>query len=507
MDEFGLFRMMYPEKYIIDTVIPATNKGLEGPPLTVGEFYRWLGIQLFMACYQGISDRTLWWSSKKIDKYEGAPFRMNKHMSSTRFEAITAALRLTDRDYPTDFEDKFHEVRQCIAAFNDHYSDNYNPSWLNCLDESMNVWLDKYCPGFMVVPRKPHPCGNEYHTICDGDDKRPILWRMELVEGKDRPKRGGQWAFPCKFESAGITKTPALMLRMTEPIHGQGKVVTMDSGFCVAKGVTEMKKRGVYGQAIVKKRKFWPKFVPGDHIIDHFKTAALGTTETYKQTLDGEEFLVHCYRDDKYVCKMMSCHGLLDEVPDHKTARKVNGQWKSFCYAEPFSRHNNGKHWVDDHNNRRHDPISLDDTWKTKWWPMRQFTFTIGVAEVNANNARARGRKREAEPQLEFRKKLAKLMIENTLDGSTEAAGMNLRDRTSNNGVIHRLTQRGNFEGAWDNGLQAFSRTKQKYQKSSCDKCGTKCRTYCACNRSVCLCVECYADHKPTVETSISGEN
>ena len=221
MDEFGLFRLTYPEKYLIDTVIPATNQHIKGPKLTISEFYKWLGCQFFMACYEGISDRTLWWSSKKVDMFDGAPFRLNEYMSSSRFEAITGALRLTDRPYPTDFLDRFHEVRQCIEAFNDHYSEKYDPSWLSCLDESMNVWLDKYCPGFMVVPRKPHPEGNEYHTICDGDEGRPILWRMELVEGKDRPKKGAAWAFPCEFEQEGITKTPALMLQMTKPIFSQ----------------------------------------------------------------------------------------------------------------------------------------------------------------------------------------------------------------------------------------------------------------------------------------------
>ena len=42
------------------------------------------------------------------------------------------------------------------------------------------------------------------------------------------------------------------MLRMTEPIHQTGKVVTMDSGFCVSKGIVEMHKKGVYGQALIK---------------------------------------------------------------------------------------------------------------------------------------------------------------------------------------------------------------------------------------------------------------
>ena len=53
-------------------------------------------------------------------------------------------------------------------------------------------------------------------------------------------------------------------------------------------------------------------------------------------------------------------------------------------------------------SNRRHSPIDLAFTWKTKWWPHRQFTFFLGVAEVNACNERGRARRVPAEPMLEF---------------------------------------------------------------------------------------------------------
>ena len=57
-----------------------------------------------------------------------------------------------------------------LEAFNEHCEEGYTPSWLNCLDESMNSWLNKFCPGFMICPRKPWPFGNEYHSIADGDE-------------------------------------------------------------------------------------------------------------------------------------------------------------------------------------------------------------------------------------------------------------------------------------------------------------------------------------------------
>ena len=91
-----------------------------------------------------------------------------------------------------------------------------------------------------------------------------------MVKGKDRPKLGnGMWAFPTTWENKGYTKTVELLLDMTAPIHRKGKVVTGDSGFCVAESAMALHEKGVYGQFLIKKRRYWPKHVPGDFIDAH----------------------------------------------------------------------------------------------------------------------------------------------------------------------------------------------------------------------------------------------
>ena len=53
------------------------------------------------------------------------------------------------------------------------------------------------------------------------------------------------------------------MLRMCEPIFYTGNCVILDSGFYVSKGVTYLLEFGFYADAFIKKRKYWPKDVPG----------------------------------------------------------------------------------------------------------------------------------------------------------------------------------------------------------------------------------------------------
>ncbi len=182
-----------------------------------------------------------------------------------------------------------------IDAFNDHYSSEYKPLWLNCIDELMNSWLNKFCPGFMSLPRKPHPFGNEYHLIACGDGGRPIMWRVRIVKQMDQPKKPDRrWAFPTKWETKGYSTTVELLMDMTEPLHHTGKVLTGDSGFCVAQGVTALHQHRVHGQFLIKKWRYWPKHVPGDYNDAYMMVKPLGAMETFVQELGRIQFFAHC---------------------------------------------------------------------------------------------------------------------------------------------------------------------------------------------------------------------
>eukprot|EP00957_Ditylum_brightwellii_P102193 7790086-Ditylum_brightwellii.AAC.1 len=69
-------------------------------------------------------------------------------MSGTRFEEILSGLSFTDLKRPS-YKDRFWEVQQMVQAWNNHMKENFYPSWISCLDESMSIWLTKLtCPGW-----------------------------------------------------------------------------------------------------------------------------------------------------------------------------------------------------------------------------------------------------------------------------------------------------------------------------------------------------------------------
>ena len=58
-----------------------------------------------------------------------------------------------------------------------------------------------------------------------------------------------------------------------------------------------------------------------------------------------------------------------------------------FNYPEVVGNHFLFQHSVDDHNNKRHSPISLEVVRGTKYWPNHVFAFLLAVTEVNVNLA------------------------------------------------------------------------------------------------------------------------
>lgn len=210
-----------------------------------GEFFRFIGLWLLMSTVGGGFDKMEHWSKTIPSPESGAPFRFNEWMSKNRFKSIQAALKHADEECPACV-DKFFSVRQLTKLWNENMMNVFRPSWLNCLDESMSMWHSKItCPGWVFCPRKPHPFGNECHRICCVESG--IMFGIELVEGKDHPmqlRRGiGDEHSP----------TVGLLMRLTKLLHGTGKVVMLDSGFCVLNGIIELKKLGVHASALMKK--------------------------------------------------------------------------------------------------------------------------------------------------------------------------------------------------------------------------------------------------------------
>ena len=112
----------------------------------------------------------------------------------------------------------------------------------------MQECISKYtCSAWMCIGRKPHPFVNESHTISCG--LLTIMWFTEIVERRDIPREHGRPGFDC------IGKKFGTMLRCTRPIWNCAKMFILDNVFCVTKGLVEIQNKGVFGAALIRKRR------------------------------------------------------------------------------------------------------------------------------------------------------------------------------------------------------------------------------------------------------------
>ena len=161
------------------------------------------------------------------------------------------------------------------------------------------------------------------------------------------------------------------MLRMTRPIWHRAKCVILDSGFCVLKALIELKKKGVYASAVVKKRRYWPKYVKGDDIKAYFADRPVGTSDALSGALDGVPFHLFCMKEENYIQTLMSTYGSMEEKSTaHRTIGKKAGNEEAITFplTEVHYNHFKGRHSVDDNNKQRMQPIALEETWKTWSW-------------------------------------------------------------------------------------------------------------------------------------------
>ena len=126
-------------------------------------------------------------------------------------------------------------------------------------------------------------------------------------------------------------------------------------------------------------------------------------------------FHIYAMREPDYVMKLVSIYGTNELQADHCTKRIYEDSQKDtvttiFCYPEVVSNCFKFRHTMDDHNTRRHAPISLEYFLDTKHWPHFLFLFLLAISEVNTNLIEAYCTENSTPTaQLEFRKLLVTL--------------------------------------------------------------------------------------------------
>ena len=370
-----------------------------------------------------------------------------------------------------------------ILEWNQNMATVFSSSWVICLDESMSIWTSRWtCPGWVFCPRKPHPFGNEYHSACCGITG--IMFSVEMVEGKDRPRQLGIPEFQSDHG-----KTGGLLLCLLKSYFSSGRYVVLDSGFCVLKAILALKRvGGLYAGALIKKRRYWPTLVPGPAMDTWFQEKNVGDVDAIQGIDNGTPYFIWGMKEPEYIMRIMATGGALVADDTCKTACRGEGTARTtFKYTKPFNWHFCFRHLVDDHNNLRHSLPSLEGTWITERWPIRVFSFLRAISEVNCYLALKHFVfQDDMTTYLDFRKELAWCLIKNPFlpCESSVASGLDTLNMDS-----HDIMSAPPHASAYRNRKWVCD-AKQRNQQYACKwpQCGVRTRNYCACTPGYWLC-------------------
>jgi hypothetical protein len=223
---------------------------------------------------------------------------------------------------------------------------------MDCVDESMVVFYNKYAPGWIAVKRKPHPLGNEYHTTAYCESK--VLFFIELVEGKSAPKLGPHRV--AKFEYKFDSKIAALVVRMTRPIWGSGRVVIMGIRFGYVASMMKLKEKDLFATTMIKKKRFWPKYTKAIDAVNKMDGKDVRTIKVRNGTYmggEGRESIALVALADSLHISLMLTNWSTTRRGYRPKKRRVDGELVTFEYGEVQSHYYNGRHAVDDNNNNR----------------------------------------------------------------------------------------------------------------------------------------------------------
>ncbi len=452
------------------------------------EFWKFVACLQLMATYPGRRREEFWEKDRLL--WDPLP-PLHRIMSFRRFRNITENLCLSDAP-PIIPKDEVQPIREMQHEFNEHMHNIFEPGTRVCLDESMNTFDNETCPAFVHVERKPHPNGNEYHTIADVETK--IIYRMEIVEGKSRPAE-----LPVPKHQADFGKMGGLVLRMTESIWHSGRIVAMDSAFCLLETVAKLREQGLFCVTVAKKHgKYWPRHFKGDHVQEFMQGKPIGKIFGYEMEVKEQPLRVFSVNHNTYAFLAVATYGVTAPSGPARRVRTATGL-VTYARSNVLRDYYEARHVVDDNNRLRQGQMAgLDDAWPCKSWHKRQLLFLIALVEVNSFLAhRHFVLTRKHAPLLtfaEFRRNCAHSLIQLSSIEDDAAA----TDHTRRSGRVqaeHQLISIPRKRGKWDGA--DWSEVNQPWQQQRCSgiACSKRTRRVCSCNKAKAWCLPCHALH------------
>ena len=443
--------------------------------ITFEEYLMWIALLSVMVVVGHVDKKAYW---KAGTSYFLLSIDFSDYMSVRRFDEITRMQCFEMPSLARQREDPLYQIRDLLAALNEHLVGCLEPCKYLVVDESMNQWLGIGMPNVKKVPRKPHPIGQEFKSIADYHTNCILQLDTQCDD------------FPKEFDDLyGARSNLGTVKRLVKPWFFSGRTVTADSWFGSLNVVDMLMSVGLFAIMMVVKRRAWPRGLPRQPTITENLGTAYGShCSAFKITENGHRVMAVSYRDKKTKTLVATCGttAMTGRRAFYEDGRRVEIQRPAV-----FSEYEEHKSSVDTANNRRDNLRSYHDALATERWEMRFLAFVFGIAEANAWSCYkefAVGGDKITHGK--FKDTLAYQLLNYCKSQTTRDANQ----ETTTNGIMPRRT---------DHTLVSLKSRSNKVTRMSCRTChekgkrGPRFRTVhcCSCNPDRPLCRQCHVDH------------
>lgn len=303
-----------------------------------------IGILIFSALHKDnhLATQVMFDSSKSGRIYKAA-------FSEKRFRFLIDCLRFDNKSTRAERRetDKFAPIREVWEEFENVCKDYYEPGPYITIDEQLLAFRGR-CPFKMYIPNKPAKYGIKFILVCDVGSKYMI--RAEPYIGKGSTP-------------AGIQVAEYYVKKLTEPVHGSNRNITMDNWFMSVPLAIDLLKPP-YNLTVLGTLRLDKREIP--QCMINKKGRPVGDTQ---YLFNGNTTLLsQKVKNNKVVCLLSTMH-------------KANAISNTSGKPVMIEHYNETKYGVDTFDQMC---STMSCSRKTKRWPLCVFYGMINMATINS---------------------------------------------------------------------------------------------------------------------------
>ncbi len=170
-------------------------------------------------------------------------------------------------------------------------------------------------PGWIFCPRKPHPFGNKYHSICCG--LSGIMYAVFLGRERMLPLKGKLIERRRRLERLAVFFSDL----QRHCYHWQDCYPWQ--WFFVLQAIIALQEKGVFSGILIFKKvlaqvDWWCT------IDKHMTGHTVGECDSFRGKLNGIDYDVFCKKEPEYVMKIISTYGGLIEMDGQHESKRTN---------------------------------------------------------------------------------------------------------------------------------------------------------------------------------------